>query len=824
MPRLLMSGSGTGRRGAASLLLSATVMICVLLALVGAASTASAAEENTTTYTATETFPVPPASSFAGSGGGDGWAVALSKEQVYNVFHHSAVLTVACHKQSDASACYSPITVTDAKSNNFATSGHPGMFLDQKTGKLYVYATRSSDGTAGVVCFDTGLALKAENPFCGFTELTPVGQGPIDPSEISGLSVPMLIGTHWYSFNFVTGVNVSGAENELLCFDVSTDAACKSQPFAVTIGEGNVEGEGFPSPATAAIGSQVIIPINIGEKHKLACFDDGKQGNCAGSWPVELSFNYPEENGSPFPLLDSSGKLTGLCLPTGTDQCFTLEGATATTPKEMPSVIAASDPWNGPALVLGPRIYVPNGTANSFSGDVQCFDYSTGKGCANFPKTFSNLGYLYTVNADPQRPTCIWVNADSGSAQIQDFDAYTGGACGEGAIRVLASQFVVPKEKCKPTSYVSLQLLRPGRSVYASGQVSFADGAGNPIPGAEPRPLDETGTADLKGLELNTATGLPQFIIELKELKEKVGEVEVKLTWIAKYDPECSGPKTKVTPQPTTLTTTLSGGGKLGESLTVPEGTAVSDKGTLSGKDAAGASGKVAYKIYSDKECTKEVTSAGEVTVSGGAVPASEAKTLSPGTYYWQASYGGDEGNEKSVSRCGAEVLTVESKAAVPCGKTTIGKVVDQLVANRKRVNPACVLFASTTVTELVTYLTPTSHSGSQLIKGIVYADNKGKPGALVGVTQQLTFKSTNAAGWYHLAFSPALKLSAGEYWMGIITGASTGVAAEAYDTVPNAEDINTNSYASGPSKSFGSFKKTNEQMSLYLTLSNTPG
>ena len=29
--------------------------------------------------------------------------------------------------------------------------------------------------------------------------------------------------------------------------------------------------------------------------------------------------------------------------------------------------------------------------------------------------SFSNLSFLYTVNPDPQRPTCLWVNADNGS-------------------------------------------------------------------------------------------------------------------------------------------------------------------------------------------------------------------------------------------------------------------------------------------------------------------------------------------------------------------------------------------------------------------------
>src|ERR1051326_3195297 len=63
-------------------------------------------------YSQTLTLPVPPASSYAGSAGGDGWAVVLSSDKVYNVFHHSGILTVACHLQSDASSCSSyPVTI-----------------------------------------------------------------------------------------------------------------------------------------------------------------------------------------------------------------------------------------------------------------------------------------------------------------------------------------------------------------------------------------------------------------------------------------------------------------------------------------------------------------------------------------------------------------------------------------------------------------------------------------------------------------------------------------------------------------------------------------
>jgi hypothetical protein len=58
----------------------------------------------------------------------------------------------------------------------------------------------------------------------------------------------------------------------------------------------------------------------------------------------------------------------------------------------------------------------------------------------------------------------------------------------------------------------------------------------------------------------------------------------------------------------------------------------------------------------------------------------------------------------------------------------------------------------------------------------------------------------------------------AGTYWIGIITGNTGKVAGERWDTVSKAEDYNSNTYASGPSKTFGSFKTTNEEMSLYAT------
>jgi hypothetical protein len=510
-----------------------------------------AAADTTATYTATETIPVPPASNFAGSGGGDGWAVALTPTAVYNVFHHNPVLTVACHFQTDASACWDPKTITDSNGNNFATSGQPGLWLDQSTGKLYVFATRTSDNTGGVVCIDTTQPADNPDPFCGFTPLTAAGEASND--GISAISDGALVGSRWFAFNYFNGA-ASGAgaqhtENTLLCFDLTTFQPCSGQPFALPVGAGTVADPVEPPPAVATIGDQVIVPIMLTSGNtttdELACFNGGTMSNCSGSWPVALDFSYDASYGAPFPLLSNTGAISGLCLPANdgntTDPCFDLSGNSVATPAGMSAAITPTSGWNGPGLVLGPRVYVPDGN----SDQVDCYDYSTGAACANFPKALDNLNLLYTINPDPQRPTCIWVNSDNGSQQIQDFDAYTGGGCGQGPIRVLASSLVVPTQLCTPTGYGSLQVTSPPRSAYSSGSISFEDFDGNPL-GIPDEALDSTGSVSLNGFNLN-ANGLPEFLITLNGTQGTPSSVVVQLTWTGVYDPSCVKPGTTVT-------------------------------------------------------------------------------------------------------------------------------------------------------------------------------------------------------------------------------------------------------------------------------------
>ncbi|MFI4991619.1 MAG: hypothetical protein ACHQHO_12005 [Solirubrobacterales bacterium] len=157
--------------------------------------------------------------------------------------------------------------------------------------------------------------------------------------------------------------------------------------------------------------------------------------------------------------------------------------------------------------------------------------------------------------------------------------------------------------------------------------------------------------------------------------------------------------------------------------------------------------------------------------------------------------------------------------SAATFGKTIVGASSDTFLSGRKRVS-RYALAAPGAVSKLSVYLAPTATAGEQVLEGIIYADSAGKPQALIAVSEELTFKSTSAAGWYDLPFAAAVKLPAGNYWIGAITGAASNVAAFRYDNVTAARDYNANAYPGGPSSPFGSVSTDSEQASLYATYS----
>ncbi len=507
----------------------------------------------------------------------------MTPTAVYNVFHHAGSTQLACHFQKDGGPCWGAgheaIRVYEqavgATAVDYTAAGQPGLYLDQPSGKLYMFTTRSSDHTAGVLCMDTKAVDPALNPqfdpantkgfnpdgrvaFCGFTPLSAPGEG-MNSGGYNVLGAPAQVGSRWFTFNWFNGEPPTGTMNKLLCFDLSTFAACANQPYPLAnIGTGVVS-VNTPGPSAVAVGSKVIVPLSIGGSEVLACFDttaadptNTDQTSCGAGWPTSISqvarFFATGSYGAPYPMLSGSGVPTGVCLPTGSDPCWDLSGGLVSPAlPNMTSAIHASQVWNGQAVVIGPRVYVPNR-----NDGIECYDYSTQANCVakdadgkvvfTFPKYpgASPTTEWYTVNVDPQRPNCLWVNSDH--REIANFDAFTGGACGQGPIRVVTSSIVGSAPQCFPSQFSSLRIDSPSRSAYSDGSVVFADASGNALPGATPIALDGNGTADLSSLQLSTGQALPQFLITLRQGDQVVrpDSVTVTVTWQGTFDPSCA--------------------------------------------------------------------------------------------------------------------------------------------------------------------------------------------------------------------------------------------------------------------------------------------
>ena len=157
-------------------------------------------------------------------------------------------------------------------------------------------------------------------------------------------------------------------------------------------------------------------------------------------------------------------------------------------------------------------------------------------------------------------------------------------------------------------------------------------------------------------------------------------------------------------------------------------------------------------------------------------------------------------------------------------GKTRIGATKQVFSANRKRVNRYS-LPVTGTVSQLSIYLEPVGVAGLQSLQGVLYADSAGVPGALLASSAVRRFSSSEAAGWYALSFATPIELSAGSYWIGVLTGETGKVAGYRYDSVAGARVYNRDIFTSGPSNPFGGEDFTDsEQMSLYATYTHVGG
>jgi hypothetical protein len=174
-------------------------------------------------------------------------------------------------------------------------------------------------------------------------------------------------------------------------------------------------------------------------------------------------------------------------------------------------------------------------------------------------------------------------------------------------------------------------------------------------------------------------------------------------------------------------------------------------------------------------------------------------------------------GSSAPATSASTAVVAAQQQEAATFGNATVGTSTVTSAANEKRVS-RYALPVSGSVSKLSVYLAPTETSGQQVMEGVIYSDAGGAPQALLAVSQQLTFLSTNAAGWYDLAFATPVHLSAGSYWIGVLIGPSGKVAGFRYKTVAKSRDSNANKYAAGPSEPFGTPTVDGKQTSLFAT------
>jgi hypothetical protein len=203
------------------------------------------------------------------------------------------------------------------------------------------------------------------------------------------------------------------------------------------------------------------------------------------------------------------------------------------------------------------------------------------------------------------------------------------------------------------------------------------------------------------------------------------------------------------------LSTTLTGGGQIGVSISAVQGAPVTDSATLGGAGAASATGTVSFAVYSDPACKTLVTAAGSAKLSGGSAGPSSAETLAPGKYYWQAHYAGNLENQAATSVCGSEILTVLAPTTTSTTQSGGGVT-----------GPKITVPVGTPVTDKASIAGPLAASSSGTVSYALYKDSKC---TVVAAPVSAAAESKGVAG----ASQPVKPAAGTYYWRASYSGDS---------------------------------------------------
>ena len=450
-----------------------------------------------------ETVTAIPASTFAGSTGGDGWDVFFYENYVLNIFHHqSGYVALNCLLRTTGTLCpgFNPTQTSGAAYSRFSgymAGNRSGGWALTTTGRVYAFTSQVSTSTPGVLCIDVTTAPPTN---CGFIALS----SATNVNAYSYLSNAEGAGGRLFGMESVN--------QKLLCYDPVTNAACVGSPISVSGTNSPTKYHVYP------LGDRVFASTDT----TLYCYNTDDLTPCAGSWPVTYSsLSWTSQTISPVAHMNSSGTINGVCMWNG---CLDLTGAAKsgagwTNPHSVTawSGSAANNTWSGQ---YG-RFEATSGRAflhRVLQGtqEVFCFDYVTDAACAGFDTTPKPADVnMYALRVDPNNPACVWYNSDPG--RIGLFDAFTGEAsCAGNPVITLQPSSFAPRYACSTTKGVDEWTLVKLKSVAGTGTASsikmtIRDPLGDPVAGWTNKPVTIGTSYDMTGLDVGTSGSRPTF-------------------------------------------------------------------------------------------------------------------------------------------------------------------------------------------------------------------------------------------------------------------------------------------------------------------------
>jgi uncharacterized repeat protein (TIGR01451 family) len=207
------------------------------------------------------------------------------------------------------------------------------------------------------------------------------------------------------------------------------------------------------------------------------------------------------------------------------------------------------------------------------------------------------------------------------------------------------------KDSIMNTDSVTDTATLAGATDDASGTITIGVYSGNDATACDGNPVDSktatpatSGNGDYSATFSGLAAGRYEFQASIAADAKNLSAVS-----------ECGTEPLTVQNQPAITTTQDPALGSVGDTF--------KDKATLSG--GASPVGTITFDLYDNNSCSGEPVYEETVSVDGNGTyeTANGVQLNSAGTYYWVATYGGDDNNKSAMSGCGEEPVAVKGAA-----------------------------------------------------------------------------------------------------------------------------------------------------------------